>query len=66
MHCDKREHLVGKLILNNYLIQYKLGENWLVKIYSCTDINTNHNYTIKLVRKNNLIKYNIILGKKIR
>ena len=51
MHCDKREHLVGKLILNNYLIQYKLGENWLVKIYSCTDINTNHNYTIKLVRK---------------
>ena len=56
MYCDKREHLVGKLILNNYLIQNKLDKNWLVKIYGCTDINTNHDYTIKLVRKSNLIK----------
>ncbi len=61
MLCDKREHLVGKLILNNYLIENKLDENWLVKIYNCTDINTNHKYTIKLVRINKidliLIKY---------
>ena len=55
MKCDKREHLEGKLILNNYLIQNKLDENWLVKIYNCTDINTNHKYIIKLVRRNNLI-----------
>ena len=32
MLCDKREHLVGKLILNNYLIENKLDENWLVNI----------------------------------
>ena len=31
MYCDKREHLVGKIILDNYLLIKKLEENWLIK-----------------------------------
>jgi hypothetical protein len=50
MYCDKREHLVGKIISDNYLIKEKLDEIWLVKIYTCIDIKTNKEYIIKLVR----------------
>ena len=49
-YCDKREHLVGKIILDKYIIKKKLDEDWLVKIYSCIDIETNKEYAIKLVR----------------
>ena len=50
MYCDKREHLVGKIILNNYLIKRKIDENWLVKFYLCFDLKTKKEYLIKLVR----------------
>ena len=50
MYCDKREHLVGKLILDNYLIKQKIDESWLVKTYNCIDLNTRKEYIIKLVR----------------
>ena len=50
MYCDKREHLVGKIILDNYRIQKKIDENWLIKIYSCIDLITKKEYIIKLVR----------------
>ena len=51
MLCDKRDHLVGKKILDNYLIKKKLDENWLVKICSCLDLKSNKEYVVKLVRK---------------
>ena len=51
MLCDKRDHLVGKKILENYLIKKKLDENWLVKICSCLDLKSNKEYVVKLVRK---------------
>lgn len=50
MYCDKREHLVGKIILDNYKILKKVEENWLVKIYTCIDLITNQEYIIQLVR----------------
>lgn len=51
MFCDKRDHLIGKIILDNYLVNNKLDENWLVKICTCIDLKTNKEYIIKLVRK---------------
>jgi len=50
MYCDKREHLVGKIILDNYKILKKVEENWLVKIYTCIDLISNQEYIIQLVR----------------
>lgn len=50
MYCDKREHLVGKIILDNFKILKKVEENWLVKIYTCIDLITNQEYIIQLVR----------------
>jgi hypothetical protein len=50
MYCDKREHLVGKIILDNFKILKKVEENWLVKIYTCVDLITNQEYIIQLVR----------------
>ena len=54
MYCDKREHLVGKIILDNYLLIKKLEENWLI----------NKEYIIKLIRK--IIYIIDKIGKKIR
>ena len=64
MYCDKREHLVGKILLDNYLLIKKLEENWLIKIYDCIDLKTNTEYIIKLVRK--IIYIIDKIGKKIR
>ena len=50
MYCDKREHLVGKIILDNFKILKKVEENWLVKIYTCVDLITNQEYIMQLVR----------------
>jgi hypothetical protein len=50
MYCDKREHLVGKIILDNFKILKKVEENWLVKIYTCIDLISNQEYIIQLVR----------------
>ena len=50
MYCGKREHLVGKIILDNYKILKKVEENWLVKIYTCIDLISNQEYIIQLVR----------------
>ena len=64
MYCDKREHLIGKIILDNFLLTRKLEEYWLIKIYNCIDLKTNKEYIIKLVR---YIIYVIDkIGKKIR
>ena len=56
MYCDKREHLVGKIMLDIYKITKKVGENWLIKIYLCVNLLTDEEYIIKLVR----ILFNII------
>ena len=50
MYCDKRDHLVGKIILGNYQIQKKLEEIWLIKICAGINLSTNEEYIIKLVR----------------
>lgn len=50
MYCDKREHLVGKIILDTFEIKKKLDENWLIKRYTCINLFTNKEYIIKLVR----------------
>ena len=55
MYCDKRDHLIGKIILDNYKIQKKIDENWIIKICSGIDLTTKKEYIIKLVRKNLLI-----------
>ena len=51
MYCDKRDHIIGKIILNRFIIHKKLDENWIVKICAGIDINTNKEYLIKLVSK---------------
>lgn len=55
MYCDKRDHLIGKIILDKYKILKKLDENWIIKICSGIDLTTNQEYIIKLVSKNIII-----------
>ena len=49
MYCDKRDHMIGKNILNTYIIYKKIDENGIVKICAGIDIGTNKEYLIKLV-----------------
>lgn len=55
MYCDKRDHLIGKIIIDKYKILKKLDENWIIKICSGIDLTTNQEYIIKLVSKNIII-----------
>ena len=50
MYCDKRDHIVGKTILDNYLITKKIYENWLIKVCICFNLSEIKEYIIKLVR----------------
>ena len=50
MYCDKKDHLIGKVILGNYKIKKKLEEIWLIKIFTCINLSKNEEYIIKLVR----------------
>ena len=47
---EKNDKGKQKIKNNNNNKKKKLDEDWLVKIYSCIDTNTNKEYTIKLVR----------------
>ena len=49
MYCDKRDHILGKIILNKYIIYKKIDENGIVKICVGIDLDTNKEYLIKLV-----------------
>ena len=65
MEVSEPDKLVGKLLFKLYRIKKKLGEGSFGKVYIACNIQTNHQYAVKLVSKNKF--YNLTLcyiGKK--